>query len=202
MVLIALLVPAIAAAQEEDEESGPTIDAPFAAPGLTSGGFGVAGFDFEELNAALNRGGFPSLDETFLGYSIGGVLQFGPLRLSSRGQLLFPRDDETGNLESRLGGGLGYLDLGYAIPLGTRTRVTPEIGVGGAVFNLRVSDTSGNPDFDEVIDSPRRSSSLRGQGFFASAGGGIDHAISVMNRVVILGARAGYRCGGCAMRCS
>lgn len=185
-----LASPSIGAAQCSTSDS---LLPPFQAPGLTRGGLEVATFDFAPLNAALARGGIPTIDETLVGYGFGGMLHFGRVRVSSRGHLLLPRTADGENVERRVAGGLGYLDVGYMLAPGPSTRITPQVGLGGAALDLRISDRHATPSFDDVIREPARGTDLRGRGFFASAGASVDHAMSFRGRGFVIGLHGGYR---------
>jgi hypothetical protein len=148
-----------------------------------SGAFlvGMAHVDQFTLNRRLRKNGYPKLSPALnvLGGE-GRVIFPSGLVLGARGiALLNQTGPGPGSLHTHFGGGLGMLNLGYAL-LRTEAFVltlTGDVGVYG--LNLEISDDEAVA-FDELLAAPRRSSSLDAVGLLTGLTLALDAQVPLM----------------------
>ncbi|MQA91757.1 MAG: hypothetical protein GEU90_16305 [Gemmatimonas sp.] len=138
-----------------------------------------AGFmllDLDDLNSALGSAGYSSLDDTFL--TLGGPLSGtrSKMFLGIEGHGLLTEEESTadGSRQVSLDGGYGLFRLGYLAYSDSGFDVIPAIGVGGGSVRLKIAELVA-PSFDDILEDPGRSSTLRMDMFLVDASVGIDY---------------------------
>jgi hypothetical protein len=141
---------------------------------------GLGVFDLSELNDALAAGGYERLSNklVLLGGEGHAVLQSGFV-IGGRGAALLGDDGRgPGTLQSELSGGFGMLELGFAVVHTDSVLFTVLGGLGGYGFSLLLSEHE-TLRFEEVLETPERTSSLSCGGLLVGLTLGIDGRIPV-----------------------
>lgn len=122
---------------------------------------GYMGLDADELNAALAEGDLPSLDGSFLTLGGGGYGARGRFLIGGEGHGLLGSDETSadGSMHVSVHGGYGLFRIGYLAASHGGLDVFPSVGIGGGGMSVKISERSA-PTFGDVIEEPRRSSTL------------------------------------------
>lgn len=136
-------------------------------------GFFQAGYqtpDVEELNTALAGAGLPEFGNDFLTLGGGGFFTAGPFLIGGEGHGLLGGDETTpdGEFRTRLNGGYGMFNLGYALVSDGPLDLYPILGIGGGGMQLEIIERS-SPTFDGVLADPGTSTRLSSGAFLLSA---------------------------------
>lgn len=156
---------------------------------------GAQQLDLDELNERFADTGYPEFDDVLLTLGGGGFFVHNRFVIGGEGHGALGSSETTDGDEFRtsVGGGYGLLNVGYAAIAHRGLLVYPMIGVGGGGLMVDITERS-TPDFDDVLDQPRRGVHLVQAQFLVSAGIGIDHVFrtGISNRGFALGLRAGW----------
>jgi opacity protein-like surface antigen len=155
---------------------------------------GAQWLDLDELNGRLVDAGYDEVDETFVTLGGGGYLIRNSFLIGGEGHgALSTSGSTTGNqFRTTVGGGYGMLNVGYAVFAEGGTLVYPMVGLGGGGLLVNIEERS-TPDFDDVLDDPRRGVNLTNSQLLASVGLGIDHVFGGFGRGGLgVGLRAGW----------
>lgn len=173
--------PTVAAAAPTQASAGPECerpDEPSEGAGMFFLGLGL--FDFSDLNHHLRAHGYEPVDSpvTLIGGEGHAILPSGFVIGARGGALLTPDGTGPDGLRRSFGGGFGMADLGYAFLRREALLVTLTTGIGGYGLELGLGDGQ-SVSFDEVLQNPRRSSSLSRGGVLVGLTLGVDGRISV-----------------------
>jgi hypothetical protein len=159
---------------------------------------GGVSLDMDGLNTSLGARGFGELEGEMLSIGGGGHVLFGRWILGAEGFGLLPREAENaaGSWRARVSGGGGVVNAGYAVVRTERTSIYPMLGLGGGALTLELNEI-GTPTFDDVLDDPRRGSTLNRVLMIVQPAVGIDHFIPAgevdgMLAGAVVGVRVGY----------
>lgn len=109
---------------------------------------------------------------------------------------MVPSGEGPDGLQTHLGGGLGMLDLGFALVHTRSLLFTLTGGIGGYGLSLRIDD-EGSARFDDVLREPTRGSELSAAGLLVGLTLGLDGRVPIgkpdkgRRGFFTLGARAG-----------
>jgi hypothetical protein len=146
--------------------------------GMFNLGFGV--FDLSSLNDRLAAGGYERLSNrmTLLGGEGHALLESGFV-IGGRGAALLGDDGRgPGTLQTELSGGFGMLDLGFALVRTDTVLFTVLGGFGGYGWSLLLSEREALR-FEEVLETPERTSSLSRGGVLVGLTLGIDGRVPI-----------------------
>jgi hypothetical protein len=159
---------------------------------------GAQWLDLDGLNQQLVAAGYPAFGEDVLALGGSGHGFHQRLLLGGSGQALLSPSETSldGAFRSRLSGGYGHFDLGYAIVAAPRARLYPMLGIGGGATRLEITERS-SPGFDEVLRSPRRGARLTRGSFILDTSLGLDVRVTARRREngvggFAIGVRGGY----------
>ncbi len=131
--------------------------------------------DIDALNSALDASALPVFDDGLITIGGFGFFTAGKVIIGGEGHGFLPREEDTpdGTYRTRLTGGYGLFNLGYAAYSSARLDVYPIFGVGGGGMQLDLIERD-SPIFSEVLDDPGRSSRLTSDTWLISAAIGAD----------------------------
>jgi len=155
---------------------------------------GYFGLDLDELNGSLAGAGFPSLGHGFLSLGGAGYGNRGRFLIGGEGHGLLGQDETTadGAYQISASGGYGLFRVGYLAFSENGFDVFPVIGIGGGALGIKIAERSA-PTFEDVLDSPGRSSSLSTGMFLMDASIEANYRIDVANEED--GRRGGFLVG-------
>lgn len=202
-LLVGAGLPQTAAAQRM---ALPSIFSAEAQPFGAGGGMGFFSvgwqrLDLGDLNPRLEAAGYPAFAEDFL--SLGGSGYFVRQRVIIGGEgngLLRPSETTAdGAFRTRLSGGYGMFNLGYALASSPRAALFPMVGIGGGGVVLEILDRA-TPNFDDVLLNPQRGARLTSGGLMLDASAGVTYRLTEPpprrprrgSGGLALGLRAGY----------
>jgi len=141
---------------------------------------GLGLFDFSSLNHHLRASGYEAihLPLTLIGGEGHAVLPSGFVVGARGGALLSSDGSGPDGLRRTFGGGFGTLDFGYALVHQRALLLTVTTGLGGYGMELGIGDGQSVP-FDEVLQNPRRSSSVARGGVLLGLTIGIDGRVAL-----------------------
>lgn len=129
---------------------------------------GLGFFDLSKLNDRLVASGYEAVDDalTVIGGEGHAVFANGFVAGGMGAGILGPTSEGPREAHMDFGGGFGMLDLGFAL-VHTRSILFTVLGsVGGYGWTMSI-DQPGAARFDDVLDNPRRSTSLTRGGMLA-----------------------------------
>lgn len=140
---------------------------------------GLGLFDFAELNRHLRANGYEPIDMplTLIGGEGHAVLPNGFVMGARGGAILAGEGGGPDGMRRTLSGGFGMVDLGYALVRERPVLVTITTGLGGYGMELGIGDGQSVP-FDQVLQNPRRSSSVSRGGVLVGLTLGVDGRVS------------------------
>ncbi len=149
-----------------------------------------------DLNTALISRGYAGFSEDYLTIGVYGYSARGRFITTVESYLIFPDETTGGSYATRFSGDSGCLSLGYLLTPESELNIYPLAGIGWGHLSFRISET-GTPAFAEILDNPRRSSSLKRTSLILDLGLCLDHLIifSKGNRKgpsLAFGVRVGY----------
>jgi hypothetical protein len=141
---------------------------------------GLGFFDFSDLNHHLRQNGYEAIDMplTMLGGEGHAVLPSGFVIGARGGALLSADGGGPDGLRRTFSGGFGMADFGYAFLREQAVLITLTSGIGGYGMELGIGDGQSVP-FDQVLQNPRRSSSVGRGGLLVGLTLGVDGRVSV-----------------------
>ncbi|MFQ6093056.1 MAG: hypothetical protein ACE5OR_10305 [bacterium] len=159
--------------------------------------FGWNGFDVDELRSKLRESGFEGLEKKDFTYGGGGYGLVGERILLGGEGYGFEQVVFSDSVKATLGGGYGFFDVGYVVLSRRGIQVYPMIGIGGGGMDLRLAARNGTPQFDEVLENPRREATLSVGGLLLQCALGVDYFLSLGGNEraqggLIFGLRLGY----------
>jgi hypothetical protein len=141
---------------------------------------GLGFFDLSRLNDRLVASGYEEIDDalTVIGGEGHAVFANGFVAGGMGAGILASTSEGPREAHMDFGGGIGMLDLGFAL-VHTRSILFTVLGsVGGYGWTLSI-DQPGEARFDDVLDNPRRSTSLARGGALAGLSLAIEGRIPV-----------------------
>jgi hypothetical protein len=152
-----------------------TAQTPEKKPGKLSGGFGHFSFTGQMLNlSALNNylkeEGYNQISPNQFSWGGGGNFAISNFLIGGEGQG-FMNSKASNSLNSiSFTGGYGLFNLGYIVYQRKRSILYPTIGVGGAEFDMVISQkVNSNPDFKDQLSAPAGSSQMQAGGIILQA---------------------------------
>jgi hypothetical protein len=166
-----------------------------------AGGFmiGVVWIDLSELNDTLSAAGYEELDTamTLLGGQALAVFPSGFVVGGHGAAILAPSADGPDSFRASFSGGYGMADFGFAFLHTRALLLTLTGGIGGYGMGLHISERRAFA-FDDVLEDPRRSTSLNVGGLLVGLTLGFDGRVPIgdvdekgMRPFFSLGVRAG-----------
>ena len=160
--------------------------------------FGRGTLDIDALNSRLERKGYSSVSESFFTTGGGGHWIFSnKLIIGGEIHTLLGDDATSGNYRSSVSVSYGFFDVGYSIYSRRQLSLSPFVGVGGGVMNLKIREKPTPLSFDDVLDNPERSVELWTGGLLLSFAVGLDYLLTLSEDEegrggLVFGVRAGY----------
>ncbi len=132
---------------------------------------GTIDLNLDDLNRRLVAADLPAAESSALTFGGGGWNERGRLRLGGQGHGFLNSEETTedGRTGVRLSGGYGIFSLGWEVYRGSRVTLFPVGGIGGGGYSLHIG-TRESALFDDILEDPRRSSTLSAGGILTSAG--------------------------------
>jgi len=139
------------------------------------GGFGVGTIyqNMDNLNQRLTANGYQKIDSYFTTIGGGGYGYIGNKILiggSGFGGVGNVSESDSAQAEVSIGG--GFFEMGYIAYEDSRFRIWPMLGIGGTGTSISINPKNTTPDFDELLQDPKRSVN------FASGSLGLKAAIN------------------------
>ena len=152
--------------------------------------------DLDALNRSLRAEGIPEFDDGFYTLGGGGHVERNRFLIGGEGHAMLEHSETSVGFKRRLGGGYGFFDLGYLFVRSDRVRLFALGGIGGGGVGLTAEERSVT-SFEEVLDEPRRGSTLSTGGFLFQLAAGADHIFRSRDNPsrssgFAVGLRAGY----------
>ena len=132
--------------------------------------------DLDKLNASLANNKYSRLSES--SFSIGWCgykVPKGRFLFGGETQYLFRKQVEKGEFRTSIDGNYLLFNFGYLLNSGD-CNAYPLVGIGGGWSRLRITET-GELSFKDILDNPRRESSLWNAYFMLNVGFGADYII-------------------------
>jgi hypothetical protein len=154
----------------------------------------------DKLNTRLSGKGYPKFSDSFLTLGGGGHGVVNRFIIGGEGMAFMTEDREAvvsgKTYKNSLTGGCGFFDIGYSAYSHKGLSIYPILGIGGGGYSLNITDRS-SPKFDEILDTPGRSSHLSSASFLLSLSLGADYMLNFEKRPerkggLIFGLRVGY----------
>jgi hypothetical protein len=140
---------------------------------------GVGLFDFSSLNDRLAAHGYEKLSPTMIVLGGEGHAVARRFVIGARGGALLGENGRgPDGLTTSLGGGFGMLDAGFAFVHSSALLLTLTGGIGGYGLSFGISDGK-SAEFDDVLESPQRSSSLGHGGLLIGLTLGLDGRVAL-----------------------
>ncbi len=133
------------------------------------GGFtmGLYYNSMNSLNARLKGTGYGTVDSTFT--TIGGMgygLADNRIMLGGSGFLLMDNQSESSSSKNKVKGGYGFFEMGYGIIKTKNYGLFPVLGIGGGTTKIKLnSKYSGSPDFNDILNDPKRNAEIKNSSF-------------------------------------
>lgn len=160
---------------------------------------GVAFTDLSDLNRHLSRNGYERIDSAIA--VIGGqgfaLFDTGLIIGGHGGAFLVPTADGPDAYRADVGGGFGMADFGFAFVRTPSMLLMATVGIGGYGMGLTITERL-SLDFDDVLNEPRRSSTMSAGGVLGGIMLGFDGRVPLgavdkhgMRPFFTVGVRAG-----------
>lgn len=192
--LLVLSLGPLGPVQAQDADA-PTGDPVAEEPGAGFFSVGTQFTDLGPLNDRLSGAGYPTFASEMVSLGGGGYgVVANRLLLGGEGHGLLTADGTRQGRSVSVGGGYGLLNLGYLFQPASRLRVYPLVGLGGGGLQLEIGSAGDADSFDEVLDTPSRSATVRQASLLVSLGGGLEYQFGTPGegRSARVGVRAGY----------
>jgi hypothetical protein len=150
--------------------------------------------DLDALNGTLRADGIPEFEEGFYTLGGGGHVERGRFLFGGEGHGLLVQSETSGGFKRGLAGGYGFFDMGFLVLRSDRFRVFALGGIGAGGIGLTAEERSVT-SFEDVLEEPRRGSTLSTGGFLFQLAAGADHIIRFRdnaNNGLAVGLRGGY----------
>ncbi len=158
---------------------------------------GYANLDNTEFQSFLVPG-FEELSKHYASFGASGHVLLKNLLLGVSGQFIGAPTKEHGDLDADVTGGMGFLNVGYALVNKERFKVYPLLGIGGGVMDMKIMH-QGDITQGEIINNPMQQTQLSIANAMVDLGAGLDYTIMEMTSAdgrtkggLNLGLRAGY----------
>ena len=157
---------------------------------------GYTALDLDALNQTLRAEGISEFEEGFYTLGGGGHVERDRFLIGGEGHAMLEQSETSGGFKRRLSGGYGFFDLGYLVVRTDRVRVFALGGMGVGGVGLTAEERS-VASFEEVLEEPRRGSTLSTGGFLFQLAAGADHIFRFRDNPnsssgMAVGLRAGY----------
>jgi len=166
----------------------------------TSGGegyfmVGMQKLDVKELNTILQQHNYPVLDENYVSLGGGGYGIVNNFVIGGEGHGLIGSEVSNANYRLNLSAGYGMFNVGYVIYHNFGLRIFPLIGFGAGGIDLTIYEKP-SPDFDDIMNNPKRGSSLSLGGLMFNLGLNGSYTLKFggedKNGGILIGFSAGY----------
>lgn len=118
--------------------------------------------------------GFGQLSESYLLLGGEGYALKGNFLMGGSGQAIIGKDESNNNLKTEVSGGMGFLNLGYAIINNEKLKIFPMLGIGGGGMELRISEDT-DLSLTNIIEEPGREITLEVANFILDFSVGLDY---------------------------
>jgi hypothetical protein len=173
--------------------------------GQTGGEVGGMGYSIlgtsvlkvDALNERLENYGYSPFSKNFFTVGGGGHAVKGRFLLGGEGGSLLGNSETAGNSKSTLIMGYGMFNIGYTLISAKDFRLYPLAGIGAGAMKFTVTESSGTVSFNDILETPGRSSVMSSESFILSISLGADYVISLSGNEEerggpYIGVRAGY----------
>jgi hypothetical protein len=168
--------------------------------------FGAGKMDTGELNTVLERAGYSvvtrsplsDMDDSFISFGLGthGVVNGVLLGWELNGLTSRETTNAAGAYRVSLGGGYGFVNVGYMAYSMEGLDIYPMIGIGGGGVRLKMTSRR-TLSFAQVVADPDQGAELSTGGFLLNPALGLDYMLSLSGDEkresgVVFGLRVGY----------
>lgn len=163
-------------------------------------GYAVLGSSFlkvDKLNERLVSYGYSPFSKSFFTVGGGGHAIINRLIVGGEGGSMLGESVPDGGRESSLIIGYGLFNIGYSLVSTGNLRLYPMAGIGAVGMEFTIAESSGTVSFNDILETPGRSSILSAGGLLISLSLGADYVINLSNTEnerggPYIGVRAGY----------
>jgi len=153
--------------------------------------------DLGSLNSRLKAKNFPEFKESFVSLGGGGHAIIGNLIIGGEGEGHIITETTADALKNSLEVGYGFFDIGYVLLSSKNLQVYPLLGIGGGGIGLKIIE-KGISDFDQILDNPKRMSTISTGGLLMQFCLGADYLLSFngdedASGGLVFGIRIGYK---------
>jgi hypothetical protein len=151
----------------------------------------------DALNEKLEFYGYSPFCRNFFTVGGGGHAVKGRLVIGGEGGSLLGDSEPGGISKSTLIMGYGMFNAGYTLVSAKGFRLYPLAGIGAGGMKFTVTEASGTVSFDDILETPGRSSAMSAMGLLLSLSLGADYVLSFSageneRGGPYIGVRAGY----------
>lgn len=107
------------------------------------------------------------------GYALKGNFLFG-----GSGQAIIGQDEHSGSQKAGISGGMGFINVGYAVINQDKIKLFPMLGIGGGSMELRISEDE-DVSLNEIIEDPAQEITLEVGNFMLDFSVGLDYIPSI-----------------------
>ena len=161
---------------------------------------GYSQLNFDELNNCLTAKGYPELSNSLITLGGGGHAIINKFVIGGQGNAYLGSKEEAkigdDRYETSIAAAAGFFNIGYLLYSKNGLCIYPLLGFGGGGMTMKIVDQT-SPSFDEVLDNPKRNTSLTTGGFLLDVSVGMDYLIKMEEDEngyggLVIGLRAGY----------
>jgi len=158
---------------------------------------GWQGVNLDGFNDHLVNNGYPELNNNMITIGGGGHSIIGRFIIGGEGHGIFSSEASNKDYKSSLGGGYGWVNLGYVAYAKSGFILYPILGVGGGGMTYNLSEQQKSLSFQDIMDDPNLGTELSTGGFILNFSAGIDYVFNMDEGEnnyggLMLGLRAGY----------
>ena len=159
---------------------------------------GTSFLNLHDFNLKLESHGYPAVKGNF--FSVGGGghgIINNKFIIGGEGHSLLGESKSSGTYTSSLMVRYGFFDLGYIVYSIGDLRLYPLLGLGLGDMKFKISEKLTSFSFDDILDTPNRSSEISKSSFLINLAVGFDYFIKLAEDEhgrggFLLGLRAGY----------
>lgn len=144
--------------------------------------FGGSILDIDGLNSRLESKGYSKFSDNLFSLGGGGHGMINRVIIGGEGHGLFGGEKESTisgeTYKTSLTVGYGFFNMGYILYSMDDLNIYPILGIGGGGMSVKIAEREA-PSFDEVLDNPRRISTLSSGGFLIKLALGADYLLKL-----------------------
>lgn len=166
-----------------------------------SGGFGHFAGSYEtvnlsEFNTTLSAAGYLEVPTSYMSFGGAGYFVIRNVLLGGGGASLDSYQVAGDSTLTEIGGGYGFVSVGYVFATGRRAIFYPNIGMGGGGFTAQLGKTGATQDFTQQLLSPHGRFQAGAGGYFVNVQLAWQTMVGTETRSGwSIGLKAGYRFG-------